>query len=293
MKRPEWLKLRTHSIGGSDTGKIAGFTPSRFGLYLEKIGDAPSFEPNEQMWWGTELERSITARLIETHELQECSHQLMVRNSGCDWMTATLDAVDSFGRVWEYKSCGIQTAKKLDNGNPATLPESWILQAHHQMMCADVATIEFAVFVGHRLQLYRFSVAYDQAIAEGLWQLESEFWKHVQDRTPPTEFDAADAALLLKHYRAIDDDIIVTDSDEIRALAVDYERASVRAKFQADLADQCKAALLARMTTACAMRCGPYLLRRSTVDVKAQEPKPRAAYSYTKFTFTNTESDES
>lgn len=293
MTRSEWLTLRTHSIGGSDTGKIAGFYPSRFGLYLEKLGDAPSFEPNEQMWFGTELEPVIQRRLFASGALDpdvSTATQVMVRHEKYPWMTATLDMVRAGSDIWEFKACGIQSAKRLEDGNSSTLPESWVLQAHHQMMCAGVGQVNFAVFIGHRLQLYRFALEWDEEIGQGLLQLESEFWDHVVTRTPPVEFEPQDAALLLRHYR-VEDDIISTESSEIRRLAEQYEIANSAAKFQAELADQLKAGLLARMETACAMRCGPFLMKRSKVDVKAQPPKPKAGYSYVKFTFSRLEED--
>jgi putative phage-type endonuclease len=296
MTRPEWLKLRTQSIGGSDTGKIAGFQPSRFGLYLEKLGDAPSFEPNEQMWFGTELEPVILRRLFASGALDpdvETATQVMIRHEHYPWMTATLDMVRADSDVWEFKACGIQSAKRLEDGNSTTLPESWVLQAHHQMMCAGVGQVNFAVFVGHRLAMYRFALEWDDAIGQGLLQLEKEFWRHVEDRIPPAEFDPSDAALLLKHYRTIEGETIhATENSKIHMLAEKYEVASSAAKFQAELADQLKAALLAEMKTAPRLIVGPYRMSRSTINVKAQEPKPRAAHSYTKFTFTNKESDE-
>lgn len=299
MSREQWLALRRQSIGASDAPVIAGLSKykSRFALWLEKTGQSEPEEAGEEAWWGNHLEdpilgRLATLKMVDPSPLAQHQSQVMVRGDICPWMTATLDLVTECGQVWEFKACGIQTAKKLEDGNPRTLPDSWVLQAQHQMTIANVDVIRFAVFIGHRLQMYRFDVAWNAAISEGLIQLETEFRRHVIDRTPPTEFDASDAALLLKHYRSIEGEEIVSYDAELRELADQYEVATSRAKFQTELADQIKARLLAEMKTAPAMRVGPYRLRRTKVDVRAQEPKPRAAYSYTKFTFTNMESDE-
>ncbi len=302
MSREQWLALRRESIGASDAPVIAGLSryKSRFGLWLEKTGQSEPELAGEQAWFGTRLEDVICARLNDWDDsagFEFCGiqrRQVMVVDDDYPWLTSTLDAIEDSDpeRVWEFKAAGIGTAKGFENGNPATLPDSWICQAHHQMLVADVREIHFAVFVGHRLQLYQFVVGWDDAIGEGLIQLLTEFRRHVETVTPPAEFDAMDAALLLKHYRDVEDDIIVTEDDRLLAMSRQYEAAKAAADFQSELADQLKAGLLARMTTACGMRCGPYLMKRSKVNVKAQEPKPRAAYSYTKFTFTNTESDE-
>ncbi len=294
MTRDQRLALRRESIGASDAAVIAGLSryKSRFGLWLEKTSQGEPEEAGEEAWWGTELERAITARLIQTEELTECSHQLMVRSETQPWMTATLDALDSNGRIWEFKAAGIGTARSLENGNPLTLPDAWILQAHHQMHCMNRSPVRFAVFIGHRLQMYRFNVEFDDEVADGLIQIESEFRRHVETMTPPAEFDAMDAALLLRHYREIDGPPLELSPIEYGDAVNDFEEATSEIAYAEATRDKAKARLLAAMGNAPAASCGPYRLRRSIVNVKAQEPKPRAAYSYTKFTFTNTESDE-
>lgn len=296
LSREQWLALRRQSIGASDAPVIAGLSKykSRFALWLEKTGQAEPEQAGEEAWWGTELEPLITNRLIRDQDVFNFKKQVMARHKAAtlDWLTATLDLVDSGGAIWEFKAAGINTAKGLEDGNSSTLPNSWIIQAHHQMIVADVERINFAVFVGHRLQLYRFVVELDAEVAVGVFSLATEFWQHVQDRTPPAEFDASDAALLLKHYREVVGEPVVCEDPKIRHIAALYEKRKAEAEFAAEMADQCKATMLAEMANAPAMQCGPYRMRRSIVNVKEQPPKPRAAYSYVKFSFTNTESEE-
>lgn len=295
MSREQWLALRRESIGASDAPVIAGLSKykSRFGLWLEKTGQSEPEEAGEEAWWGTNLEGLIEDRLYKHHDVVPASRQAMIRHAERPWMTATLDMVSSSGELWEFKAVGIHAGKKLEDFDNSTLPDSWILQAHHQMACADEPYVNFAVFVGHRLRLCRFVVPWVHEIQEGLTQLETEFRRHVEDRTPPTEFDAQDAALLLKHYRSIEGEEVINASPRIAKLCDQYEVASAAAKFQGELANQLKAALLAEMRNAPALLCQNYKLRRSIVNVKADPaPKPRAAASYTKFTFTNTESED-
>lgn len=299
MSRDQWLALRKQSIGASDAPVIAGLSKykSRFALWLEKTGQSEPDEAGEEAWWGTRMEPLIEARLsslglLELDPVEGCNEeQVMVRAPGWKWMTATLDLVAKGGEVWEFKAAGFHTAKGLEDGNAETLPESWILQAHHQMACAQVDHINFAVFVGHRLNLYRFRVEHDEEIECGMLQLEREFWDHVLERTPPSEFDPSDAALLLKHYRSIEGEPIVNSNPKIAQLCERYEIASASAKFQSEIADQLKAALLGEMKISPAMKCQNYLMKRSTVNVKASTPKPKAAYSYTTFSFVNTEKE--
>jgi putative phage-type endonuclease len=287
MTREQWLALRRQSIGASDAPVIAGLSKykSRFALWLEKTSNVPAGEAGEEARWGLALEDDICDELSRQGvEIWESNRQQMIASDRYSWLTATVDGFDSEGEGWQLKA----TTKYVDEGEPA--PADWLIQVHQEMYCADRDHWNIAAFVGRRLKLARWRVERDDEVMEGVLQLAFEFWQHVQDRTLPAEFDPSDAALLLKHY-GVEQDIISTEDAKIRELAKQYEIASAAAEFQAELADQLKAALLGRMQTACAMRCGPYLMKRSTVNVKAQEPKPKAAYSYTKFSFSNTESE--
>jgi len=297
MSREQWLALRRQSIGASDAPVIAGLSKykSRFALWLEKTGQAEPEEAGEEAWWGTQLEDLINRRLNERDDFAGIQRmQVMVRHPRVSWMTATLDMIEDAQKeqVWEHKAVGINAGKKLEDGNVSTLPDAWILQSHHQMMCAEVEHINFAVFVGHRLNLYRFRVEWSEEIGMGLAQLETEFRRHVEDRTPPAEFDPQDAALLLKHYREIEGPPLELSPTEFGEHVTAYKEAVSEIAYAEAIRDKAKARLLAAMGNAPSAVCGPYLMRRSIVNVKTQEPKPKAAYSYTKFTFTNTESDD-
>lgn len=290
MSREEWLVLRRQSIGASDAPVIAGLSKykSRFQLWLEKTGQAEPTEAGEQARWGLRLEDDIIEEL-QWHgvEILGKNTQRMIRHPTIPWMTSTVDAFDVEEKGWQLKA----TSKHLSEDEPP--PADWGLQVHQEMMCAGHSEWGIAAFVGPRLLLRKWHVPFDPEIGEGYLQLATEFWNHVETRTPPTEFGPQDAAVLLRHYRAIDDDIIVTEDTRLRELSEQYEIAIRVARFQSDLADQLKAALLARMQTACAMRVGPYLMKRSQVNVKAHTPKPREASSYTKFSFSNTEREDS
>lgn len=291
MSRAEWLALRRQSIGASDAPVIAGLSKwkSRFALWLEKTGQGEPEEAGEPARWGLLLEDDIIEEL-QHHgvTIHATDVQHMIRHPSILWMTATIDAFDSTGKGWQLKA----TTKHLFEDEPP--PSDWIVQVHQEMMCAGHSEWGIAAFVGPRLQLRKWAIPYDDAIGQGILQLNSEFRRHVNEMTPPTEFDPQDAAVLLRHYREIEGEEIATESSGLLRLAEQYEAAKSVARFQGELADQLKAALLAEMKNAPALRVGPYRLRRSTVNVKADPtPKPRAANSYTKFTFTNTESEES
>lgn len=208
--------------------------------------------------------------------------QIFVRHPEHEWMTATLDAIDCNGEIWEFKAAGLATAKGLEDGNPSTLPSSWQLQGHHQMIVAGVNSVNFAVFVGHRLRLYRFRLDFNVELAESLMELETEFWDHVQRDQPPAEFDAADAQVLQRYFKGQEPGIELT-AREIE-LADQWRQATKLSKEMADQADECKAGLLWALGNHTTGQAGPYTIQRKLIEVKANpNPKPKEAYSYVRF----------
>lgn len=292
MSRAEWLELRRQSIGASDAPVIAGLSKykSRLALYLEKLGLSEPEDAGEEAWWGTELEGLIEDRLYKHHSVSREESQLMIRCKDRPWQTATLDMRDTDGFVWEFKAAGFQTAKNLVNGDASTLPDAWVLQAHHQMMCADTDGINFAVFIGHRLQLYRFDVEWDAAIAEGLLQIETEFRHHIETGIPPAEFDPEDAALLLRYYKGQDEVQIDLDVVEYGEAVCGFKDCVSEIKYAEAMRDRHKAKILAAMGDATTARCGPYTLRRKLVNVKERTQTIKAS-SYIRFTFTDGEDE--
>jgi putative phage-type endonuclease len=288
MTRAEWLALRRKSIGASDAPVIAGLSKykSRFGLWLEKTQqDQAADEQSEEAWFGTELEGVIEDRLHIAHNMDVVTNrrQVMVRDPRHEWMTATIDAVTKSGDIWEFKASGIATAKGLEDGDASTLPATWQIQAHHQMFITGKPVCHFAVFIGHALKLFTFQVEFDLDLWGPVFELEREFWEHVQSREPPTEFDPADAALLLRHFKGQQEATIVLSDTEDEAALFRFRSCEKAIKeAQADR-DRAKAELLARMGNYTHAMCGMFSLRRELVNVKERTQTIKAS-SYIRFT---------
>jgi putative phage-type endonuclease len=284
--------VRRRSLGASDAPVIAGLSryKSRYALWLEKTGEAISDDGmSEEAWFGLQMEPIIQHRLYEHHDVSMADHQVSMVHEREPWLTATIDAVDLAGDVWEFKTAGIGTAKGLENGDAHTLPNSWVLQAHHQMAVAQRDRVRFAVFAGHALRLWTFDVQFDSLLWSELFSLEREFWDRVEKRIPPTEFDAADVKLLTERFRGSEPEIEL--DGVLHPYCEEYQESCRLAKFYQERADVAKATLLAALENAKAATCGPYRITRSVVNVKADPtPKPRDGYSYVRFSFKNRES---
>jgi putative phage-type endonuclease len=224
--RQRWLAQRNKSLGGSDAAVIAGITGSRLKLWLEKTGKLEAKdEPNEAMQWGLLLEDDI-AEMIERRTSNAIARtQVFRRHPDCPWLTATLDGVGlSQGEIYEFKACGTggHGARLGDDGEIESLPEQWILQAHHQMLVARQTMVRFAVF-GPDLALRMYPLPFDEELGDHLFELEQDFWfNHVVANVPPAEFSHGDAAALTDAYRSMDDVWLVLGHDATRA-AMNYQ----------------------------------------------------------------------
>src|ERR1035437_3646329 len=63
IDRDEWLKMRTHGMGGSDTGTIAGLNnyASCFSLWNEKTGRVIPEDAGDAAEWGNRLKDAVGA----------------------------------------------------------------------------------------------------------------------------------------------------------------------------------------------------------------------------------------
>lgn len=67
--RPEWLRERRRSYGGSDASALAGMNPwrSAIELWLDKTGRLPDEAPTDAQEWGLRLEPAVLAWFAERY----------------------------------------------------------------------------------------------------------------------------------------------------------------------------------------------------------------------------------
>lgn len=295
LTRAQWLELRTHSIGASDSPVIAGLSKykSRLALWLEKTGQIqPDPTMSEAAWWGLELEKKIAERTTLDRGVKFDGFQVMVHHPALPWLTSTLDAVDNQGEIHQFKAAGFQTARGLEDGDNATMPAAWKIQAAHEIACADRTRAFWHVFVGGRLGLMHFEVNRDEELIESIFQLDREFWSHVEFSTPPAEFEADDIEVIRRLFDRATGEHVVIDDPMIADHAKRFLEAKEAGKYAAQEETKYKAAMLFRMGNASTAECGACRLTRTQRHRKAY---PVKASDYIEFSCTNgnsTEDDE-
>lgn len=207
-QRSSWLDWRRKGIGSSDMAAILGVSPFKTALdvYLDKIGEAPDEPATLQQRIGLALEPGVLKLYAEETGREVVDTQMGVMHDQHAFLRATLDAVMSDGkdhRVVEAKTVGGQRAGELGDEGSDQVPEHWLTQVHHQMLCVgdDCEVVDIAALVrGTEFRI--FTVERDAEFVRLIVDAGREFWARVQERRPPEPSLPADARHLPRIFGA-------------------------------------------------------------------------------------------
>jgi putative phage-type endonuclease len=293
-ERDKWLAERRKGIGASDAPTVCGVRtrPTRLELWLEKRGEITADEPTEAMRWGLRLEPLIAEAYTERTGRRITRTQISTIHDELPWMRATLDAYDEYGVIEfagiEFKAVGSWSGRKLpEESDPEGLPEAWIIQGQHQMAVGNLLRMRFAAFADMSLKLY--TLERDDGLIADIITMEEEFWRSVQDGTPPAEFQPEDVKVITRHFNREEGEHVVLPPQSL----MDIERFAASktvVKSEQEACDKAKAALLMAMGNAATAECGPYRLKRKLVNIK-ERTQTIKALSYIRFTCSNGEEE--
>lgn len=201
-----------NSIGASQCAAVMGLDKNKtpYQLWREFLypEERPNLENDENVLWGKLLQRPIAEeaakRLGFKHVLHDpdptrLANLDFVRASPDAYLSATPDFVQA---GLEVKNRGLNMAKFYadeedldeDDASDAVLPTE-ALQAHHSMWVTDLSIWYVAVLLGgQRLRI--FPIHRDQAVCNAIEQKVVDFWRMVQERTPPPPVNSDDAFAL-------------------------------------------------------------------------------------------------
>lgn len=285
--REQWLIERRKGIGASDAPTVCGIRtrPTRLELYLTKRGELEPDPPNEAMKWGLRLEPLIAEAYTERTGNLISSTQVCVKHAKYPWMMATLDAVTVDSKIVEFKAVGSWAGRSLDrDGDPESLPEPWIVQCQHQMCVAGAERMQLAAFVDMSLRVY--DLRRNEDMISDILVMEEEFWRGVQDGTPPAEFAPEDCDVLRRHFNRETGECLIINDPMLERACADLVMAKAHIKMREQEEAANKAAILMRMGNASGAICGPYTLKRKLVNVKERTQVVKAS-SYVRFTVSN------
>lgn len=194
MPYDEWLEHRKLGIGGSDASVVCGINryKSPVELWLDKTGQLPYQEAGEAAYWGTRLESLVREEFTKRTNIPvEQVHQLL-QSEEHPFMLANLDGICE---IPDYGICVFEakTASAFKGGEwEDAIPDSYQLQIQHYMAVTGYKAAYIAVLIGGNTFRWKF-VERDNELISMLIKLETEFWSHVQNGTPPP-LDGSDAS---------------------------------------------------------------------------------------------------
>ena len=191
MSREEWLMRRRKTIGGSDAAGIVGLSrwASPFSVWADKTGRAAEKEDTEAMRQGRDLEDYVARRWMEETGKRVYRLPAMLYHPKYPFAHADVD------RMVMGENAGLEckTTFSLDlkQFNGVEFPVQYYAQCVHYLAVTGTDRWYLAVLAYGR-GFFTFVLERDQAEIDALMAAEAEFWKLVEQDTPP-DVDGSEA----------------------------------------------------------------------------------------------------
>ena len=184
MNREEWLMRRRKTIGGSDAAGIVGLSrwTSPFSVWADKTGRAAEKEDTEAMRQGRDLEDYVARRWMEETGKRVYRLPAMLYHPKYPFAHADVD------RMVMGENAGLEckTTFSLDlkQFNGVEFPVQYYAQCVHYLAVTGADRWYLAVLAYGR-GFFTFVLERDQAEIDALMAAEADFWKLVEQDTPP------------------------------------------------------------------------------------------------------------
>jgi len=245
MSHEEWLDVRKTGIGGSDVAGLVGISryATPLSVYMDKMGITPPVADNDPMYWGRTLEGVVADEFVKRTGIPVKHYPHVLRSKNHPFMLANVDRLLVHEQAGlECKTANAAAAKDWEDNK---VPEAYMLQCYHYMIVTGMRKWYVAVLIGgNNFQIRELS--WDDELASQLVAREQEFWKMVEDKTPPA-VGGGDVDLMSCLYSAGDNPDLLMLGDAEMALALEYNSASAVEKQAKAAKDEAKAKLCAVM----------------------------------------------
>lgn len=179
---PEWIRWRRQHLGASDTGTVLGLNPynNQISLWEEKVLgiERPS---NRNMKRGQELEPIARMHYIMSSGL--LVNAIVAEDSLFSYLSASFDGLTKeLSHAVEIK-CG---KKSFEMAKVGDIPPYYFAQLQHQMMIADLQSIDYYCFDGHDGIL--IPVERNESFISDMLDKLHEFWHCVVNFKQPRSY---------------------------------------------------------------------------------------------------------
>ncbi len=286
LSREDWLKYRTHGIGGSDVSIIAGINPfkSVHQLWLEKTGQTePEQTDSEYAHFGTLLEPIVRKEFTERTGIKVRQKHMLLQSEEYPFMFADLDGVindNGETAIFEAKTASAYKQEVWEEGIPAP----YILQVQHYMSVTGAKRTYIAALVGGN-HFYHHVVERDEEMIGKIIAMEKYFWEtHVLGGVEPVP-DGSEATTNYFNSRFSESNgEIISLPEEALAVCMEYDRLSEELKRVEEAknaaANQLKSYLKEAETGTVGDRKVTWkLISKNTVDTKRLKSEQPEIYS--------------
>lgn len=205
-ERLEWLRERQKGIGGSDVGAIMGVNQYKtaFNIYLEKTEPIIELEKqSEAAYWGDQFEEVVAKEFERRTGKKVRRDRRHFQNKDYPFMVANIDRrVVGEDAILECKTANQYLAKEWESEE---VPSSYLLQVQHYLAVTGASKGYIAVLIGGQKFIWK-EIERDEELINIIIEAEKEFWKMVQDKTPPA-LDGSSAAekWVNKKYKSVNE----------------------------------------------------------------------------------------
>jgi predicted phage-related endonuclease len=184
MDRLDWLRTRKIGLGSADAAPSLGLSKAGWGgplsTWADKISDEVSDDETERQKWGRRLEEPVGLGIAEDIGLPVRRFPYMLQSIEWPFMTANLDFIAPRSNV-EVKLVDRFMAYEWDDG---AVPMHYTIQGQHANAVTGQDGTHFLALIGGNTARAIY-VARNDALIESLVEAERQFWKLVEDQTPP------------------------------------------------------------------------------------------------------------
>lgn len=193
MDKLEWLKERQCGIGGSDVGAILGVNRYKtpFEVYIEKTEPIEEIKDQfESAYWGDQLEEIVAKEFEKRTSKKVRRDRKHYKHKDYPFMVANIDRrVVGENAILECKTANQYLTNEWQEDE---VPASYLLQVQHYLFVTGAEVGYIAVLIGGQKFIWK-EIQRDEELIQMIIESEKNFWKLVQDKTPPA-LDGSSAA---------------------------------------------------------------------------------------------------
>lgn len=223
MNKLEWLKERQKGIGGSDVGAILGVNKWKtpFQIYLDKTQEIKEVEESsEAAYWGTKLEDMVAREFAKVTGKKVRRDTRHFVSKKYPFMVANIDRrVVGEKAILECKTVNQFGAKEWEGEE---VPASYLVQVQHYIYVTEAEKAYIACLIGGQKFIWK-EIKRDDELIEMIINAEKDFWKLVEEKTPPA-LDGSSAAekYLKERFKDVQEGTKVALDSEHKEMIEEY-----------------------------------------------------------------------